>query len=66
MGSSWAPLLDNELVLDPGLPYFNVGGLLLVQEEDFFFGKDVPCLPMEPFLASMALLAVRCGFLGGP
>ena len=33
MRSSWAPLLDNELVLDPGLPYFNVGGVLLVQEE---------------------------------
>ena len=33
MRTSWAPLLDNELVLDSELTCFNVYGLLLVQEE---------------------------------
>ena len=40
MRSSWAPLLDNELVLELGLTYFNVEDVLLVQEEDVLLAQE--------------------------
>ena len=48
MRTSWAPLLDNELVLEPGLTYFNVEGLSPAQEEALLLEQEkVPLLIHE-------------------
>ena len=40
MRTSWAPLLDNELVLEPGLTYLNVEDVIVAQQDDLFLEKE--------------------------